>query len=105
MELFESNTLIRDDIRKLAFELESHYLNEFDFKNHCYLRIAYDNVLNNKCDMVVKKPFVNNATQKQLEEGLNLLKQYLANRDLLKQHNNCSLNFRKNSTLSSKIII
>ena len=44
---------------QLANELENIYHN-LNFKNHCYLRIAYDNTIDAKWDTVINRPFTIN---------------------------------------------
>ena len=77
----------------LANELESKYP-ELKFRNHCYLRIAYDNTVNAKWDIIVKKPFTLQATKLQLFKANKLLKLYLIDIDLLLKHNKISLKYR-----------
>tara|TARA_B100000768_G_scaffold140723_1_gene132231 strand:- start:259 stop:522 length:264 start_codon:yes stop_codon:yes gene_type:complete len=78
---------------KLANELESQYPN-LNFRNHCYLRIAYDNVLHAKWDTVVSRPFVAKASPDQIDQANKLLTLYKTDKDLLMQHNKRSLTFR-----------
>lgn len=79
---------------KLANELELQY-SDLNFRNHCYLRIAYDNVLHAKWDTVVGRPFVAKAKPEQVRKANELLTLYKEDRNLLMQHNKKSLTFRK----------
>ena len=90
----EKNILIAN-IKQLSNELDSQYNGELNFRNHCYLRIAYDNTVNNKWDIVVKKPFTKYANEHQLETALNFLKLYLSDKKRLINDNEISLAFRK----------
>ncbi len=42
-------------------------------RNHCFMRIAYDNAVGQKWDTVVKAPFLKNATMEQLSEARAIL--------------------------------
>ena len=78
---------------QLANDLEKQYTN-LNFRNHCYLRIAYDNVLQAKWDTIVGRPFVAKATSDQIDQVNKLLVLYKTNKDLLIDHNKQSLTFR-----------
>ena len=78
----------------LANDLELQYP-DLNFRNHCYLRIAYDNVLGAKWDTVISKPFVAKASRNQIAQANRLLKSYKTDKDLLMQHNKQSLIYRK----------
>lgn len=78
---------------EIANELENVYP-ELNFKNHCYLRIAYDNVIQARWDKVITKPFVIRANSSQLEEAKQLLNLYKSNKELLLQHHKISLTYR-----------
>ena len=82
-------------IIELSNFLDAHYASELNFRNHCYLRIAYDNTVNNKWDNVVPKPFIKNASEDQLNSVVELLKNYAKNKHLLTKHNLLSLTFRQ----------
>ena len=98
MKLFkmkqDKNDLI-SEIKKLSNQLDTQYNPELNFRNHCYLRIAYDNTVNNKWDITVKRPFTKYASEHQLETALNFLKLYLSDKKKLLNHNEISLAFRK----------
>lgn len=79
---------------QLANNLETQYPN-LNFKNHCYLRIAYDNTVNAKWDTVVARPFKANASLEQVYRVVWLLMLYKTDKELLLQHNKNSLTFRK----------
>ena len=82
------------EIKRLSNLLDKQYDLELNFRNHCYLRIAYDNTVNDKWDNVVRTPFVKYANNSQLENALSLLKSYSTNKKLLLEHNTLSLQFR-----------
>jgi hypothetical protein len=79
---------------KLANELEQQYT-DLNFRNHCYLRIAYDNVLYAKWDTVVDRPFVANASLDQVDRANKLLTLYKTDKNTLINHNKNSLIYRK----------
>ena len=91
---FEKNAIITE-IKKLSNLLDAQYNSELNFRNHCYLRIAYDCALNNKWDLVVNKPFVNNADIKILLTVQNSLRTYINDKKQLLTDNEKSLYFRK----------
>ena len=91
----ENKISIKNEIIRLSNLLDAHYASELNFRNHCYLRIAYDNTVNNKWDNVVAKPFIKNASEDQLINVVGLLKNYAKNKDLLTKHNLLSLAFRQ----------
>jgi hypothetical protein len=90
----EKNELA-DKIKKLADELDVQYRKETTWRNHCYLRIAYDNAANAKWNTVIKSPFIEFATDKQLKDALSNLKIYKTNKKQLETDNEKSLEFRK----------
>ena len=85
------------EIKRLSNLLDKQYDLELNFRNHCYLRIAYDNTVQNKWDLVLKKPFNKYANQDQLENVINLLDTYISDKNKLLEHNKNSLEFRKNA--------
>ena len=91
---FQNKVFILDQIVKVSNLLDEQYSKELNFRNHCYLRIAYDNTLKNKWDNVIEKPFIKNANEEQLQSALALLKSYISNKKLLIEHNISSLQFR-----------
>jgi hypothetical protein len=52
-------------IAQLANELESIYP-DLNFRNHCYLRIGYDNAVDAKWNTVVNRHFTANASAIQI---------------------------------------
>ena len=68
---------------------------EFNFDNHCYLRIALDNTFNAKWDTVLKRPAYRNTSEQERTNLLKLLKHYKTNKTLLLEHNKNSLQWRK----------
>ena len=91
----ENKISIKNEIIRLSNLLDAQYAAELNFRNHCYLRIAYDNTVNNKWDNVVAKPFIKNASADQLNSVVELLNNYAINKDLLTKHNLLSLTFRQ----------
>jgi hypothetical protein len=79
---------------QLAKKLENIYF-DLNFKNHCYLRIAYDNVVKDKWSDVIDKPFTIKASLFQVKKANDLLLLYITNKDLLLEHNKISLTYRK----------
>ena len=108
MKLFkmkqDKNDLI-SEIKKLSNQLDTQYNLELNFRNHCYLRIAYDNTVNNKWDITVKRPFTKYASEHQLETALNFLKLYLSDKKKLLNDNEISLAFRKKDNDSKALQI
>ena len=86
------------EIKRLSNTLEKQFETQLNFKNHCYLRIAYDNTANNKWDNVIAKPFIKNANEMQLKNAVFLLNKYTSDKELLLKHNLKSLGFRKNKS-------
>lgn len=82
------------EIKKLSNLLDNQYNNELNFRNHCYLRIAYDNTVQDKWDNKIAKPFVKFATNLQLQNAVELLNKYVSNKLTLLSDNDKSLNFR-----------
>lgn len=85
-----------NEIKRLSNLLDVQYSNELNFRNHCYLRIAYDNTTQDKWDNKVAKPFVKYATNLQLQNTVKLLNIYLSDKLILLSDNDKSLNFRNN---------
>lgn len=94
--MFEANRQYAFDITVLSNVLEKHYSKELNFRNHCYLRIAFDATVNNKWDTKVGKPYTKYASEAQLQDALALLKGYLLDKQLLLIDNEKSLAFREN---------
>jgi hypothetical protein len=80
-------------IAELANDLEKQYPN-LNFRNHCYLRIAYDNAVDCKWDTVVNRPFTANANLIQLTRAKWFLGLYKTDKELLLKHNKISLTYR-----------
>jgi len=72
---------------------------ELNFDNHCYLRIALDNTFSAKWDIKINRPAYKNLNDNQLEEVLKLLQQYQTKKDLLLEHNQNSLIWRRKSKM------
>jgi hypothetical protein len=78
----------------LANKLENIYF-DLNFRNHCYLRIAYDNTVDAKWDTVISKPFTKNASEGMINFANCLLSLYISDKQLLLEHNKISLRYRK----------
>jgi hypothetical protein len=78
----------------LAKRLEERYSNR-NFKNHCYWRIALDQVVGKKWDTALAKPAYKNLKIEDLKVTVTLLTRYLEDENLLLQHNQTSLQFRR----------
>ena len=87
-------------IKKLSNELDIQYNNQLNFRNHCYLRIAFDASVENKWDLIIKKPFTKYANDSQLQNVINLLLLYKIDTIRLLQDNERSLMYRKDANLS-----
>jgi hypothetical protein len=81
-------------IKIVSNYLDKLYANKTRFRNHCYLRIAYDNTCNNKWDIVVHKPYIKNATEIQLNTTLQYLNKYKYDFNEVLSDNHKSLKFR-----------
>lgn len=90
------NSLI-SDIKRLSNTLDTQYNLELNFRNHCYLRIAYDNTVQDKWDVIIKRPFTKYANEEQLTQVIQLLNTYVIDKDKLLIDNQQSLAFRKKS--------
>ena len=82
-------------IKHLSNELDKLYENELNFRNHCYLRIAFDASIGDKWDLQIKRPFVQYASKNLLEKVLFSLNEYVSNKQLLLSNNNESLLYRQ----------
>ena len=80
---------------QLGKTLEERYP-ALDFRNHCYWRIALDNVLQGKWDTMIARPAYRNLNQDQLRKVISLLEIYLEDKQLLFRHNQQSLMYRRN---------
>jgi hypothetical protein len=78
---------------ELANHLQKVYP-KLNFRNHCYLRIAYDTVVGSKWDTVIERPFVAKASRIQVDRVDELLRLYIEDKDLLLEHNLKSLEYR-----------
>ena len=79
---------------QLAKDLEKQYP-DLNFRNHCYLRIAYDNVVGAKWNTVISEPFTKKAIIEQVNKANELLILYKTDKHLLLEHNKISLTYRK----------
>lgn len=82
------------EIKSMANHLDALYNKELNFRNHCYLRIAFDIVVGDKWDTKINKPFVKNASEKQLKNALMLLNSYAIEKQNLQLDNIKSLEYR-----------
>ena len=98
----ENRVSIKNEIIRLSKLLDAQYAAELNFRNHCYLRIAYDNAVNYKWDNVIAKPFIKNANEDQLNVALMLLNNYVTDKVMLNNHNLLSLKFRDKTVQKSK---
>jgi hypothetical protein len=81
-------------IKHLSNKLDEQYDNELNFRNHCYLRIAFDASTGDKWNLQIKRPFVQYASKNLLEKVLFLLNEHVSNKQLLLSNNNESLLYR-----------
>ena len=108
MDINIQKNLLIENLKRLSNDLDSFYNKELNFRNHCYLRIAYDCTVDNKWDAIVQKPFIKFATNSQLNAATNLLNKYLIDKQQLLFDNEKSLAFRnqiksKNSSNSKTL--
>ena len=92
--ILKKDDLVRE-IKRLSNLLDAHYNSQLNFRNHCYLRIAYDTTIADQWDAQVKKPFTKYASTEQLQNALALLNLYLVDETKLLADNQNSLLFRK----------
>ncbi|MBC7525323.1 MAG: acetyltransferase [Flavobacterium sp.] len=93
--MIKNKTILPSEIKRLSNLLDKQYDSKLNFRNHCYLRIAYDNSVHDKWDLKVKRPFTKFATNEQLNNAICLLKIYLEDEVKLLRDNQKSLAFRK----------
>lgn len=101
--MYQAKIQLALDIIELSNVLDKHYNKEFNFRNHCYLRIAFDATVNSKWDTKLGKPFTKCASESQLESALALLKVYLLDKQVLLIDNEKSLAFRENNKQKEQI--
>lgn len=82
------------DLMKAANKLVSLYPNK-NLQNHCYLRIAYDNVMKEKWDNVISKPFYKNAPLHKSFRARKILDDMLVSEKIVDELNEVSLSFRR----------
>ena len=90
-------------IKKLANVLDKKYQLELNFRNHCYLRIAFDAVIEDKWDEKIKRPFVKFADVNQLLFVEKLLQKYILDKNQLLVDNIKSLGYRKKHAIGGAI--
>ena len=93
--MIQQKNMLISTIKRLSNELDLQYSAELNFRNHCYLRIAYDNIVDNKWDVVIKRPFTKYATDNQLQNAAAALLLYKSDKKRLLTDNEKSLGFRK----------
>ena len=93
--MIQQKNMLISTIKRLSNELDLQYSAELNFRNHCYLRIAYDNIVGNKWDVVIKRPFTKYATNNQLQNAAAALLLYKSDKKKLLTDNEKSLGFRK----------
>ena len=81
----------------------AEFYKELSFDNHCYLRIALDNVYNQKWDTVLKRPAYKNISKEKREVLLSLLKLYFEDKVLLLAHHRNSLRYRNRQKRGKQI--
>ena len=74
--------------------LEARYP-ALNFQDHCYWRIALDNVFQSRWDRMIAKPAHQHLSDSQLEQVVTMLEAYTDNLQLLMAHNAYSLKLRK----------
>lgn len=99
--MLQKKNILISNIKLLSNELDSQYNDELNFRNHCYLRIAYDNVVQNKWDVILKRPFTKFASENQLKNVVAFLNLYRSDKKKLLIDNKRSLDFRKKVTESN----
>lgn len=88
--------MTRQELNKQYFEygklLEDLGIN--DFKNHCYWRMANDSAIGSKWDIGVERPFVKNASHRQMQRSCDNLRDMFNNPEKIEEYNRKSLRFR-----------
>lgn len=89
---------------KSTIDYKSYYLQipealvqkygELNFENHCYLRIALDNVVGTKWDTRIARPAYKNLTTKQRALVIAYLSNYLDDKATLLSHHMISMAYR-----------
>lgn len=87
-----------------AINLKTYYLQipdvlvkrypELKFENHCYLRIALDNVVGTQWDKRIAKPAYKNLSNQQRALAIEYLTLYLDDKNMLLSHNMISQAYR-----------
>jgi len=90
----------KEKINNLVNELPKIYP-ELNFENHCYRRIAYDNVLGCKWNTKYSN-FIKEATNSELKEVYFLLGIVKHDRNILLDYNKTSLTLREHENLYQK---
>lgn len=67
---------------------------ELDFKKHCYMRIALDNVIGTRWEIRISKPIHKHLSAKQRALVIEYLNSYLEDKMILLTHNMISLAYR-----------
>ena len=82
-----------DTYKNLPEKLALKY-NDLALDNHCYLRIALDNLFKAKWDKIIGKPAYKNLNPFQKSQVISLLESYAKDKRLLLEHNRKSLLYR-----------
>lgn len=90
------------EIKRISNSLDIQYSKEFNFRNHCYLRISYDATVDDKWDNKIKKPFTKFANELQLQIVIDLLNLYSLDKEKLLADNKKSLHYRNNYKIVEK---
>ncbi|SHJ11896.1 hypothetical protein [Aquimarina spongiae] len=83
------------DVYEMLPEKLAEKYPELSFDNHCYLRIALDNMASTKWDTVILRLAYKHLSLEQRKEIIRLLKAYFYDKSLLLRHNQQSLQYRK----------
>ncbi|AZQ43155.1 acetyltransferase [Nonlabens ponticola] len=87
----------RDGLHKRYFELGNELPDIYpskSFQNHCYWRIALDQVISDKWNHKLDSPAYKNLSDEQLQQVIELLEHYKDDEVLLEKHNKQSLRYR-----------
>lgn len=93
--------LLKNTITFLVDKLPLVYP-DLNFENHCYRRIAYDELMQCKWDTKVKKPFVDNINITNLSIIILTLTSFVESKQYLLRCNEKSLKYRSNERNNKK---
>lgn len=89
----DKRAYLEESCKNYADELVAKY-NHLVFDNHCYMRMAYDDVVKDKWDKKVEKPFYKNATKLQLQKAVGNMILMLSEQEWVHYLNRKSLVYR-----------